>query len=72
VPYTIKDEGKLRDLAGRLSIADAETMETKELARKVCEIALDDLGRQKEGTMSWVRMHATEDSACCPWEPTGP
>jgi carbon-monoxide dehydrogenase catalytic subunit len=61
VPYTIRDEGKLRHLAGKLSIDDAGTMDMKELARKVCEVALDDLGRQKEGTMQWVRMHATEE-----------
>ena len=56
VPYKIKDEGKLRDLANKLSVENADKMNIKELAIRVFNIALDDLGKQKEGTMSWFKM----------------
>jgi carbon-monoxide dehydrogenase catalytic subunit len=61
VPYKIKDEAKLRSIAGKLAIDDAGKMNIKELAIRVCNIALDDLGKQKEGVMSWLRMHATKE-----------
>jgi carbon-monoxide dehydrogenase catalytic subunit len=61
VPYTIKNEGKLRIIAANLAIKDAKKMDIKELAIQVCNVALDDLGKQKEGVMSWLTMHATKE-----------
>lgn len=61
VPYKIKDEAKLRSIAGKLAIDDAGKMNIKELAIRVCNIALDDLGKQKAGVMSWLKMHATKE-----------
>ncbi len=61
VPYKIKDEAKLRSIAGKLAIEDAGKMDIKELAILVCNIALEDLGKQKKGVMSWLRMHATRE-----------
>jgi carbon-monoxide dehydrogenase catalytic subunit len=60
-PYGIKDEKKLRALAARLDINNAETMDAKELALQVCDIALGDLGKQKKGIMAWLKMHATKE-----------
>jgi carbon-monoxide dehydrogenase catalytic subunit len=61
VPYRIKDEAKLRSIAAKLAIEDAGTKDIKELAIQVCNIALEDLGKQKRGVMSWLRMHATKE-----------
>jgi carbon-monoxide dehydrogenase catalytic subunit len=61
VPYKIKDEAKLRRIAAKLAIKDAENRDIKDLAIQVCNMALDDLGRQKKGVMSWLRMHATKE-----------
>jgi carbon-monoxide dehydrogenase catalytic subunit len=61
VPYKIKDEAKLRSIAGKLAIKDAGKMDIKELAIRVCNIALEDLGKQKKGVMSWLGMHATRE-----------
>jgi carbon-monoxide dehydrogenase catalytic subunit len=61
VPYKIKDEAKLKNIAGKLAIEDAEKKDIKELAIQVCNIALDDLGKQKKGVMSWLGMHATKE-----------
>jgi carbon-monoxide dehydrogenase catalytic subunit len=61
VPYKIKDEAKLRSIAGKLAIEDSGKMDIKELAIRVCNIALDDLGKQKKGAMAWLRMHATKE-----------
>jgi carbon-monoxide dehydrogenase catalytic subunit len=61
VPYKIKDERNLRDLANKLAIEDVENMDIRELALKVCNMALDDLGKQTEGFMSWFRMYVTKE-----------
>ncbi len=61
VPYKIKDEAKLRNIAENLAIVNAAKMDVNELAKQVANIALDDLGKQKKGVMSWLRMHATKE-----------
>lgn len=59
VPYEIKDEKKLRSVAAALGI---EGDGTRDLAIKVAEKALEDLGRQKpNGTLNWIKMHAPEE-----------
>lgn len=70
VPYKIKDEAKLRNLAAGLKLENAGTMDIKDLAKQVSNIALDDLGKQKKGVMSWLKMHATKERIDT-WEKLG-
>ncbi len=61
-PYTIKDEEKLRRIASALGIEGSESMDVKELAKKVAEIALEDLGRMEQnGAMKWIELHAPRE-----------
>jgi len=59
VPFEIKDEVKLRSVAAALGIKGDGT---NDLAMKVAQKALDDLGNQKpNGTLNWIKMHAPEE-----------
>ncbi len=61
-PYSIKDEAKLRSIGKALGIENSESMDVKELAVKVAELALEDLGRMEEnGAMTWIKLHAPEE-----------
>ncbi len=61
-PYKIKDEAKLRRVAGGLGIDGADTKDKKLLATEVANRALEDLGRQHgEDAMDWIKLHAPEE-----------
>lgn len=52
-PYSIKDEAKLRKVAGKLGIEDAGK-ETKQLAREVAEAIFADFANHGSETMSYL------------------
>jgi carbon-monoxide dehydrogenase catalytic subunit len=58
VPYRIKDEQKLRAIAGALGVGGNDI---NDIAARVARRALADLGCQENGVLSWIKMHATEE-----------
>lgn len=58
VPYEIRDGKKLQSLAQTLGVDGGDV---QEIAAEVARRALEDLGAQGNGVLSWIRMHATEE-----------
>ncbi len=58
-PYKIKDAEKLRRIAKKLGISGKDE---NEIARKLAELALEDIGRSNEnGMLTWIKLHAPEE-----------
>lgn len=68
VPYQIKGERKLRELASRLGIAE-DKKPVSEIAREVARRALEDFSR-REGTLNWLQITANPKSREI-WEKLG-